>query len=755
MGIRVEFRTQRSKKGVSASLEQNEERFLGKSGDIDLSGSDIRPRHARLYLMGQTVHIDPIDRAPLSVNGKPVASATPLVNGDWVALGSTFVQIKVDAGDAPSVSATPATPAPAADLKTGRTISIGRMETCDLTIPSPLVSRRHADLQCESDRVILQDLNSTNGTFVNGKRVIGPIALQRGDKVGIAAFVFLFTGEALSPVDAGGCVHLETRRLCKEVRDRGTGRPKLLLDNINLVFEPGDFVAIFGTSGSGKSTLLDALNGRRPATSGQVLYNGIDFYASFDSFRASIGYVPQQDIVHRKIRVQQALHYTARLRLPSDTSSAEIGSHIGRVLAQVGLSEKAWSPIDTPSPLSGGQLKRVSLAVELIANPNILFLDEVTSGLDAGTDKKMMQLFAELASGQKKTVVCVTHTLENIDVCRLVVLLHHGRLVFFGPPREALDHFGVSRLSDVYELIESRPAEYWADRYLESPCSQVYVIGRKSTVPAPEREGEIRTAPVKEPEKSHFGWSQLGTLMRRYLDLLLADRRNLAILLLQAPFVATLIGLVFDASGPLAERANGESQISFMLVLSAIWCGCLNSTREVVKELPIYLRERAVNLGIGPYIFSKLIPLSLLCLLQCVLMLGIATMLLSWSGGFWPRLAVLFLSALAATGMGLAISTFVDSNDKAVTLIPILLIPQVILSGAVVALGKGGETLARFSIIAYSAFDAMKASLSKDVAQLLPPAKWTLAGNTGMIFALFVVFMLAAFLGLKLKDLRR
>ena len=230
------------------------------------------------------------------------------------------------------------------------------------------------------------------------------------------------------------------RGLYKAVPDRASGGVKHLLDQVNLVFEPGEFAVIFGTSGSGKSTLLDALNGRRPATGGQVLYNGTDLYASFDLFRAAIGYVPQQDIVHRKIRVSRALYYTARLRLPHDTTDEEIEAHIHRVLDKVGLAEKADLPIDTPAPLSGGQLKRVSLAVELVANPNILFLDEVTSGLDAGTDKRMMRLFADLARDQK-TVICVTHTLENIDVCNLVVLLHRGRLVYFGPPGEAPELF--------------------------------------------------------------------------------------------------------------------------------------------------------------------------------------------------------------------------------------------------------------------------------------------------------------------------
>ena len=273
---------------------------------------------------------------------------------------------------------------------------------------------------------------------------------------------------------------MEVRGLYKEVVDRSTKQTRRLLDDISLVIEPGEFVVIFGTSGSGKSTLLDTLNGRRPATGGQVLYNGTDLYASFDAFRASIGYVPQQDIVHRKISVRHALEYTAHLRLPPDTSEEEINAYIGKVLDKVELAEKAELPIDTPAPLSGGQLKRVSLAVELVANPNILFLDEVTSGLDAGTDKRMMRLFANLAADQK-TVICVTHTLENIDVCHQVVLLHKGKLVYFGPPKEAAGHFGVQRLSDVYELLESSPANLWEENYRQSVFYQTYILDRLSS----------------------------------------------------------------------------------------------------------------------------------------------------------------------------------------------------------------------------------------------------------------------------------
>jgi ABC-type multidrug transport system ATPase subunit len=498
--------------------------------------------------------------------------------------------------------------------------------------------------------------------------------------------------------------------------------------------------------------LLDALNGRRPATSGQVLYNGADFYAAFDMFRASIGYVPQQDIVHRKILVQNALRYTARLRLPPDTSDEEIDFHVSRVLKQVGLGDKALLPIDTPSPLSGGQFKRISLAVELIANPNILFLDEVTSGLDAGTDKKMMQLFAELAAEQK-TVVCITHTLENIDTCNLVLLLHQGKMIYFGPPKSANAYFNVSRLSEVYDFIETHPIDYWTKKFEESSYFSDYIKNRSSALEADYQPQRDKPGNCIESRQAQFHFRQLITLLRRNINLLLADRRNLAIMFLQAPLVGILVGLVFDISSSAQARAATESNIGFILVLSSIWCGCLNSTREVIKELPIYLRERAVNLGIGSYLASKLIPLTVICLVQCFTLLSTVTLLTSWSGDFIGRLCTLFLAAMAATCMGLAVSTLVDSNDKAVAFIPILLIPQVILSNSIVRLEKVGAGIAQATVIAFSSFDAMKATLSSE-ATTLAPAEMALQADLITTVCLAVGFLLAALLGLKLKDMK-
>jgi ABC-type multidrug transport system ATPase subunit len=753
----VEFRSSftRERTIVEVVAGQRYGMGSGSRNEIVLRGKDVRDQHAWLLLEPGGLHVAPVGEAPVAVNGQPAREPAVLDDGDWLSLGSSLFQVCFP--DHPKVPATGR-----ARTRSGAgVLTIGRLAECDLEIASPLVSREHARLHCGSAGIEIEDLDSTNGTFVNGRRLRGRVRLKQGDRIAIASFAFLFTGESLEPIDLSGRVRVEARGLCKDVAERPGKGPKRLLDDINLVIEPGEFVVIFGTSGSGKSTLLDALNGRRPATSGHVLYNGVDLYACFDTFRSAIGYVPQQDIVHRKISVRHALEYTARLRLPPDTSDEEIAAYIDRVLAKLGLAEKALLPIETPAPLSGGQLKRVNLAVELVANPNILFLDEVTSGLDAGTDKRMMRLFADLAADQK-TVVCVTHSLENIDVCNLVVLLHRGRLVYYGPPGEASTYFGVRRLSDVYELIESSPVEQWAERCRQSSQYRTYVLDRLSE-PA-ETDDVVRTSNILAATSPNpwFDWLQMRTLMRRYLDLIVSDRKNVLILMLQAPVIALIIGLVFSTEGLPAVRAASESQIAFILVLSAIWFGSLNSARELVKELPVYLRERSVNLGIAPYLLSKLLPLVALCLIQCTMLLGIVSLLVDLPGNFLERLASLFLTGMAATGMGLAVSAVVDSNDKAVAMAPILLIPQVVLSNAVVRLGDVGLWVAKATMISYWALDAMRTTLSletrsvRDVTgRLIVPISGSYGADLLMVTLLGSVFLGLAVVGLKLKDQRK
>ena len=383
--------------------------------------------------------LQPIEGSLVAINGSPISGPTELKSGDWIALDSAIFNVRI--GGAPDRALEKALSCPrplSATAQSIRTLTIGRLIDNDLQIGSPIISRRHATLTLGENTADITDLNSENGTFVNGNRVHGQVGVHDGDLIQFANFTYTFRDAKLHSLDLDGAIRIDVNSVTKTVKDSATATSRDLLTDISFTVLPGEFVGIFGTSGSGKSTLVDALNGRRPPSSGEIRYNGSPLPQALDRFRSTIGYVPQQDIVHRRITMRRALRYAARLRLPRDTSDGEIERCVNQVLKRVGLEDKIDLAIDTPAPLSGGQLKRVSLAVELVANPSVLFLDEATTGLDAGTERKIMQLFAEFAA-DRKSVVCVTHSLENIDLCHFVVILCGGRLAFFGPPAKALE----------------------------------------------------------------------------------------------------------------------------------------------------------------------------------------------------------------------------------------------------------------------------------------------------------------------------
>ncbi len=447
---------------------------------------------------------------------------------------------------------------------------------------------------------------------------------------------------------------------------------------------------------------MDAINGRRPATTGQVLVNGEDFYQSYRYYRRVIGYVPQQDIVHATLTVEQAFQFTARLRLPPDTSEVERGRIVDEVIARMGLTERRHTLI---SHLSGGQLKRVSLGAELIADPGLLFLDEATSGLDAGTEAKMMRLFREVAN-EGKTVVCITHNVENIGLCDRVVVLARGKLVYYGPPGELPGFFGVSSVSEVYDRIESRPPEEWAQRYR---ASRFYVpVAEKAHVPA----GLAR--PANDSSTPGEASRQFSILAERYFTLLSQDRRNLLLLLAQAPLIGVLIGAVFGRN----LSGHDARLVVFLMAISAIWFGCINACREIVKELPIYLRERAVNLELLPYLGSKVAVLSGLCAAQCLALYFIVAGMTGLEGPGGQQFATLCLTSACGMLMGLVVSAMMSNADKAMAVIPVLLIPQVILADIIPPLGDGMRLLAQWLVPAFWSVDAMVGTLPKGFLNL-------------------------------------
>src|SRR5215470_10961323 len=330
-------------------------------------------------------------------------------------------------------------------------LTIGRSDQSDIRLDGLLISNNHARISQTSTGVVIEDLNSTNGTYVNGQRITGRKALPADDVVQIGPFLLRVDPQrGVTIFDTRAKTRLDVLKITKEVTNRSGGGKIRLLDEVDLSIQPNEFVGLLGPSGAGKSTLMDSLNGMRPASSGSVLVNNLDLYQHLESLKQSIGYVPQDDIIHRELTVYRTLYYVARLRLSRDISRKEIDQVVSEVMDVTGLSERRDVPI---SQLSGGQRKRVSIAVELITKPSVIFLDEPTSGLDPATEEKIMKLFRQIAESGR-TVIMTTHAMENVRLFDKIVLLMRGKLVFYGTPNEALKQFGATTFKELYDKLD-------------------------------------------------------------------------------------------------------------------------------------------------------------------------------------------------------------------------------------------------------------------------------------------------------------
>ncbi|HKR58323.1 MAG TPA: FHA domain-containing protein, partial [Pyrinomonadaceae bacterium] len=313
-------------------------------------------------------------------------------------------------------------------------LTIGRGQECDIRLDGLLISNRHALVVNTTAGVTIEDLNSSNGTYLNGQRITGRNATKPEHVIQIGPFLLrLDSQKGVAVFDTRAKTRIDVFQVTKDVPNRSGAGKVRLLDEVSLSIQPNEFVGLLGPSGAGKSTLMDSLNGMRPASSGQVLVNNLDLYQHLESLKQSIGYVPQDDIIHRELTVYNTLYYVARLRLSRDISTKEINQIVAEVMDVTGLSERRDVPI---SQLSGGQRKRVSIAVELITKPSVIFLDEPTSGLDPATEEKVMKLFRQIAESGR-TVILTTHAMENVKLFDKVVLLMRGKLVFYGKPDEA------------------------------------------------------------------------------------------------------------------------------------------------------------------------------------------------------------------------------------------------------------------------------------------------------------------------------
>jgi ABC-type multidrug transport system ATPase subunit len=630
---------------------------------------------------------------------------------------------------------------------------IGRAPECDVLLASPGVSRFHAELRQMNDgRIILRDLNSANGTFVNGAPLTGLLELGKNYRIRIGPFIIRQSGDGINVYSEHNNTKLVADKLTKNVVSRDTGKIIKLIDQVSLVINPREFVALLGGSGAGKSTLMDSLNGRRPPSSGHLMVNDEDFYANYRYFKTAIAYVPQKDIVHLALTVFEAFSYAARLRLPADTTRREIEERANRIIDLLGLKERRNTIIGN---LSGGQLKRVSLGVELLAEPSLVYLDEATSGLDAGTEAQMMSLFRELADSGK-TVICITHNIDNVLQCDLVAVLCKGKLAYYGPPADLPKYFDIERISQVYDKLETKDSNFWSEKFANSSYFHDFVRSRMHS-----QDGSIspiskrRHTTMMEVFSANF--RQFWIFTARSVKLMCRDPRNMA-LIAGFPFlIGILIALVFglqDLKDP-AIKANAHKFSPFIMAIAVLFSGCINASKDIVKEISVYLRERAINLEIPAYLLSKVAVLSAINLFQCIVLLGIVFPSVQLEMDFTKTFFTLFATSLGGMGMGLCISSVVDNNDKAISLAILAVIPQIILAGAIIALPRVIKSLAAGTIVLFWANDAMLLAIDSTMRSLLNVKDGNWPVDILVIMGFSMVFIMLSGLILRRKDVNR
>jgi ABC-type multidrug transport system ATPase subunit len=673
---------------------------IGRAEDNDLvvASERVSRHHARVEERdGGFWILDLGSRHGTAVNGTRLgAEPHRLAGGDAIEIGDE--RLRFLAGEETRMASREVAVAETIAVRlTGPRLAIGRDPANDLVLPDPNVSRFHAELVRHDGRTEIADLGSRNGTRV-GNELVERAELEDGAALGIGPYRLVFDGQGLVARSEVGALRLEASRVAVRAGD------KQILAPASTSLEPGELIAIIGESGAGKTTLLKLLAGVNSPSAGTVRING----EPLANRLTDIGYVPQEDIVHRLLDVREALDFAARLRLPEDATAEEIGAAIDRVLAELALGPHAGTRVGS---LSGGQRRRTGVACELLGRPGLLFLDEPTTGMDPGLESKMMALFRELADGSRG-VALVTHATKNLALCdRVVVMARGGHLVFDGPPDDALGFFGVDDYDGIYTALDESPD------HAPAPA------------PAPEAAaGEPEAAaeaPAARPRGSLL--RQARVLTSRYARLVARDRRNLLLLVGQAPILALAgIGLfhsgLFDLPGGSPAEAT---QLLFLMVLVVIWLGAIDGAREIVKERAVFDRESAVGVRLLAYLMSKLAVLCGLVAVQVVLYAGLlfAFRPLDADVGAWASVFALFMATgFAAVGMGLLISAAAATEDQAMSLVPLAVIPQLLFAGTIVTVERmaepaqtlSGAIFSQWSLAAVGAAVDMNARIAAD-----------------------------------------
>jgi ABC-type multidrug transport system ATPase subunit/pSer/pThr/pTyr-binding forkhead associated (FHA) protein len=559
--------------------------------------------------------------------------------------------------------------------RTTGSATVGRAKTNTVVVDDALASRVHAVLALSPAGLEIRDNNSSNGTFVNGTLITRAVMLRDGDVVTIGNTDLLATGYTLVPQPAASRTSgLTAHGLALTIDGRQ------LLEDVSFTAKPGTLTAVIGPSGAGKSTLVKLIGGTMPRSAGMVAFDGHDVHAEYASMRSRIGVVPQDDVVHRQLTVEQALSYAAELRLPPDTSVEDRRQVVERVLDELELTPHKKTRVDK---LSGGQRKRASVAMELLTGPSLLILDEPTSGLDPALDRQVMTMLRRLADAGR-VVIVVTHSLTYVSMCdQLLLLAPGGKTAFADPPAQIAAAMGTTDWADIFARVSTDP----------DGVHRAFLARH----PAPPRRPSptAGAAPLGRPPQSSR-WRQVGTLARRQARLITADRGYFAFLAL-LPFVLGVLSLAVPGNTGLgsASPTQPEEPIDILILLNigAVFMGTALTVRDLVGERMIFQRERAVGLSASSYLMAKVLVFSAAALLDTALMVIIMTIgkgapshggvllghgVVSGVVELWLTLG---LTAIASAMVGLALSSLARSTEQVLPMLVVTIMVSMVLAG--------------------------------------------------------------------------
>lgn len=573
------------------------------------------------------------------------------------------------------------------DLSAKNTIFIGRSKECDIVLDKINVSLKHVKLIKNGNGYTICCENKDGGLIVNNMTVSWDTPLYDKDVFEICGIKFIYSQNMLFYQLSEFGVRIDAFDIVKTVRLKF--KKQDISQHVNFSAEPGQFVAFVGGSGAGKSTFMKCISGVTKPTSGKVLINGNDLYNNYDLLKNLIGYVPQDNIIYDDLSLLKMLRYAADLRMPNDSTREEKEKRIEEVLNVVEMLDKKEVMIKN---LSGGQQKRACIAVELIADPNLLFLDEPTSGLDPGTERSLMKTLRKMANSGK-TIILVTHNTLNLHLCDKVVFFGYGgKLCFDGAPHDALKFFDVDDFVDIYNMI-TKDTDVWHKKFKESSFVSL-------SSPPSESENVVKG----KVKKSFF--KHCITLLVRRVNLLLNNKQQLLLLFGQAPLIAILLSLV--VTNNLFYSYEDTKAILFTISTAAIWIGLLNSIQEICKERVILEKEHMSNLSLLAYIVSKVIFLLLLAVVQAVLLISAfviavdvpeSGLLYNW---YFDSIIIVFTTIFSASTMGLVVSAVSKDPAVAMTTPALLLVPQLLFSGMLFPLNGLVDAISNFILCRWS-----------------------------------------------------